>query len=123
MHTGEIIRELRDQRNYTQTQLSKALNITAPTLSKYETGKSQPPLDFLIAFADLMNVSVDYLLGRNRLQYDYSCLNKEYTRTVKTSTLFNDILALKGKQREVLVGVVFALICQNEVENMSRRKT
>lgn len=122
MSIGEIIKELRNERKYTQADISKALHVSTSTLSKYETGISQPPLDFLIAFADLMHVSVDYLLGKNRLQCDYGYLNKDYSKGTKTSALFNDILALKANQREVLVKIVSALKCQSEVESMSRRK-
>lgn len=61
---GNIILELRMQRNMTQKELGKKLNVTAKTISTYEKGIRQPPLETVAAMADLFNVSTDVLFGR-----------------------------------------------------------
>lgn len=58
------IRDLREDRDMTQTEISKLLHITQRAYSHYENGTRDIPLDILIGIADLHHVSVDYLLNR-----------------------------------------------------------
>jgi len=46
-----------------QSELAKKLNITKSTVSKYTTGVNYPDTEKLILMAELLNVSIDYLLG------------------------------------------------------------
>ena len=56
------LRELREDRDYTQSQLSKYLNMSQTGYSKYETGENDVPTKILIDLAKFYNVSIDYLL-------------------------------------------------------------
>lgn len=58
------IRDLREDADYTQTEISKKLNISQRAYSHYENGTRDIPINILIAIADLHNVSIDYLLER-----------------------------------------------------------
>ena len=58
------IREAREQLGLTQAALAEKLGINGVTLSGYETGKHDPKSDTLVKIAQICNVSVDYLLGR-----------------------------------------------------------
>lgn len=58
------LRELRKERQITQQELAKILKLSVQTISGYETGYAQPPLDTLIAMADYFQCSVDELLDR-----------------------------------------------------------
>ena len=58
------IRDLREDRDLRQTDVSKATGIDQKTLSNYETGKTRPDSESLIKLADFFNVSIDYLVGR-----------------------------------------------------------
>ncbi len=58
-----ILKELRLQYGYTQTDVAKQLNIKQNTYSQYETGARELSLDTLIALAKLYDTSTDYLLG------------------------------------------------------------
>ena len=55
---------LRESRNWTQTQVARMLNVSQRAYSHYENGTRQVPLEILVAIADLYHVSTDYLLGR-----------------------------------------------------------
>lgn len=67
----ENIRNLRIDNDYTQTELAKLLGISQNTLSQYETGTLNYPVDILLKLADLYGVSVDYLLGRTNQKTPY----------------------------------------------------
>lgn len=58
------IRELREDNDYTQTQVAEYLNMKQPQYSRYEKGYRDIPSDILIALADFYDTTVDYILGR-----------------------------------------------------------
>lgn len=63
--SGERIRQLRIQNNYTQEELAGVLNIDRSFYSRIETGKKGCSIDLFIHLSTLFNVSLDYLiLGR-----------------------------------------------------------
>ena len=57
------IRDLREDRELTQTQIAKILGMSQTGYSKYETGENDIPTAILIRLARFYNTSVDYLLG------------------------------------------------------------
>lgn len=58
------IRAIRQERGYTQQELADVLKTTKQAISNYELGKHEMPYGLLIRLADLLNVTVDELLGR-----------------------------------------------------------
>lgn len=65
------IRSLREDKDLTQTELSKILGMSQTGYSKYETGENDIPTHILLKLADFYNTSIDYLLGLtdNRIPY------------------------------------------------------
>jgi transcriptional regulator with XRE-family HTH domain len=59
---GVRLRELREERGWTQRELDSRLGIMQSKLSKYESGTHQPSLRTLVRMANLFGVSTDYLL-------------------------------------------------------------
>ncbi len=57
------IRELREQRGYSQRELAERLEMLQPQYFRYERGQRDIPTEVLIRLADMYQVSVDYLLG------------------------------------------------------------
>ena len=58
------IKDLREDHDLTQKELSKYLNISQVTYSYYEIGKRSIPIDILIKLANYYNVSLDYIYYR-----------------------------------------------------------
>ncbi len=58
------IKDLREDRDLTQQELSKFLNISQVAYSYYELNKRNTPLELLSKLADFYNTSVDYLIYR-----------------------------------------------------------
>lgn len=58
------IRDLREDRDLTQTQIAQYLGMSQTGYSKYETGENDIPTAILIKLADFYHTSTDYLLGR-----------------------------------------------------------
>ena len=58
------LRDLREDNDITQSQITYVLNIRQNTYSQYENGKRQMPIELLWKLADYYNTSIDYLVGR-----------------------------------------------------------
>ena len=61
---SEIIKELRLEKNLTQTQLGEIIGVKHFSIYSYEKGRACPEMKSLVALADYFNVSMDYLAGR-----------------------------------------------------------
>lgn len=58
------IRDLREDNDLTQKQISEYLMCDQSLYSKYERGERAIPLSLIIKLADYYDVSIDYLVGR-----------------------------------------------------------
>ena len=58
------IRDLREDKDMTQTQIAEILNCSQRVYSNYERGDIDIPIEILKKLADFHNVSVDYILER-----------------------------------------------------------
>lgn len=58
-----ILKRLREEKNMTQAELGKALEISPSAIGMYEQGRRTPDIPTLKKIASYFNVSLDYLLG------------------------------------------------------------
>lgn len=65
------IRDLREDRDLTQTQIARMLGMSQTGYSKYETGENDIPTAILIKLARYYNTSIDYLLGETNRKERY----------------------------------------------------
>ena len=65
------IRDIREDRDLTQKEISKILNCTQQTYSRYETGEITIDIYNLIKLADYYKTSTDYLLGLTNTKKPY----------------------------------------------------
>lgn len=68
------IRDLREDKDLTQTEMAKYLNIAQRTYSHYENGERAIPLEIICKIADFHETSVDYLLNRTNEKEPYSII-------------------------------------------------
>lgn len=91
------IRELRKEKNLTQTDLAKRLNTTTSNVSGWECGKWQPDNDTLIRLAEILDVSVDYLLGREAITPEERAAGVTATKKVSITPIEEDMLEVFRK--------------------------
>ncbi len=65
---GERLRKLRHQRGLGQQAIGDMLDVGRSTYGKWENEHSHPSLKKLVALADILDVSVDFLLGRQTIE-------------------------------------------------------
>ncbi len=64
MTIGEKIKQLRQQNDVTQEKLAEYLNISAQSVSKWETNNASPDITLLVPLANFFGVTTDELLNR-----------------------------------------------------------
>ena len=58
------LRDLREDMDMTQQQISELLGIKQTVYSRYERGVQNIPIEHLMSLADFYGTSTDYILGR-----------------------------------------------------------
>lgn len=59
----ERLKQLREERNLTQAQLAKELDLSQGTIGNWERGTREPDFETVKTLADYFEVTTDYLLG------------------------------------------------------------
>ncbi|SKA66196.1 DNA-binding transcriptional regulator, XRE-family HTH domain [Succinivibrio dextrinosolvens DSM 3072] len=70
-HFRKKLKEYRENCGYSQTSISKALNVTQATYSSWETGKHIPKVEFIKKLTDLLNL-------QDPVQFIVSAINKPF---------------------------------------------
>ena len=65
--TGKNIKMLRKQKHLTQKELADMLGYGYTAISNYENGRNEPSIKDLIKISDIFGISVDELIGHNKL--------------------------------------------------------
>lgn len=65
------IKDLREDRDMSQVEVSKLLNMHTSQYQRYERGESKIPLDFAIKLAILYDTSLDYISGLTNKKKSY----------------------------------------------------
>ncbi len=66
------LKDLREDKDLTQSVVAKIINISQTNYSKYELGKINIPIETLVKLADFYNTSIDYLIGRTNNNVPYT---------------------------------------------------
>lgn len=78
MSVGVRLKQLRKSSGKTQRDLAKLLYVTASSIGMYERDERTPSPDVLKKYADIFDVSLDYILGHSRnlkKGEDYATIN------------------------------------------------
>ena len=76
MNIGEKIYNLRKKKNLSQEDLASILNVSRQTISKWETGESNPDIDKIVPLCNFFEISTDEFLKGRDIVYEKK-LDKE----------------------------------------------
>lgn len=65
MDFSERLKNLRKQANFTQVEVAEKLGVSQPAYASWERGVKKPTQENLVKIAQVLNVSVDYLVGNS----------------------------------------------------------
>lgn len=101
----ENIKAFRKDRGLTQEELAIRVNVVRQTVSKWEKGLSVPDADMLQKIAEVLEVSVSQLLGREEEP------EKDRNEVAEQLSRINEQLAIRNRRSKriwTIVGVVLA---------------
>lgn len=106
MELPEKLYTLRRQKGLSQEQLAEALEVSRQAVSKWESGRSVPDPDKLVALSRFFSVSVDWLL---REEAEASAVPPTPPKCAKRSSA-GRILCLLGSLGLLLTGLVIMFL-------------
>lgn len=60
---SERLKEEREKRNWSQSDLAEKIHVSRQSVSKWETGKNYPSIEIIIHLSDLFGITIDELLS------------------------------------------------------------
>lgn len=90
MSIGRKIADARKAKNLTQEQLADLMSVTRQSISRWESEQSYPEMDKIVFLAEILGVSLDYLLKDNISDND--------DKKEKSTTVTRLLYGLKGKK-------------------------
>lgn len=70
MEFSDRLKDLRRQAGLTQVDVAEKLGISQPAYASWERGVKKPTQENLVKIAQILNVSVDYLVGNSEEKLD-----------------------------------------------------
>ena len=114
MAIKERIRQLRQERNWSQTQLAQKMGIHQKQVSAYERGRNTPSTEVLIKLADIFDVSLDYLAFEAEGQAaKVNIKDRELLRR------FEDIDKLSEKDKGTIKEILDTFILKNKFQSLA----
>lgn len=92
MEFGEILTELRREKNIGQKELAAYLSLSTGTISNYENGVHFPDLRTLCKLADYFDVTTDYLLNRTTFRHTSKKMEQRLTKDYSLSDVIDVVL-------------------------------
>lgn len=76
MSFGKRLQEARKKANLSQKDVADALNTKSPVIGRYERDEAKPSIEAAAKLANLLEVSLDYLVGNSDNNIDISTLKR-----------------------------------------------
>lgn len=110
MQIAQNIKRLRQERNISQNQLARELNITPQAVSKWENGQASPDIELLPKLAKFFAVSIDELFETTQYERVKSikdsiddCKGMDSKEFVETEEFLSKLLSADAENADALV--------------------
>lgn len=110
------IKQLREENNWTQLELSQKINCAMSSIAMYEKEDRKPSLEVLIKLSDIFGCSIDYLLGKSDIR------NPEQTEVINEELLkvgfdMKNYNPPTEKQKEQIKALLEVILKDNKKNN------
>lgn len=116
---GQRLRRFRQERFLSQRGLAEAIGIETAQISRYERGLAMPNAENLIDLARSLRVSIPKLLLGEE---DRSGGDEPPIQDVSLLERFRDLEKLSRKDREMVIGLIDAVITSRQHEEVLSRR-
>lgn len=107
---ADKLRALRQTRGLTQSRLAELLGVSPRVYNRWETGAAAPRLDTVVKVADILEVSLDELVGRSEPEEPQLRLHNP-----KLHRLYREIDRLSDEDQQALVILLDSLVKRSQM--------
>ena len=107
---GSFMKELRNEKQITQEQLSEVLGVSNRTISRWETGNNMPDIVLLMEISDFYNIDIRELLSGERKNINMDKNSKETILKVTEYDNEENLKMIKKVNRFSVVGILAMII-------------
>ncbi|MCA2952251.1 helix-turn-helix transcriptional regulator [Microcystis sp. M112S1] len=86
---------LRKKKELSQAELGKMIGTSGDVIGRYERGDISPSIEAVAKIADALEVSVDYLIGKTKMELDKSTMRR-----------FEDISTLSEENKNFVLNMI-----------------
>jgi len=131
LYIAENIKALRKSRDMTQEDVAEVLSVTAQSVSKWERGDTYPDITLLPSIANLFNVSLDSLLGMEKINDDKARTDAflEGQRLLRDGDndgaveIFTNALKVYPNDEGLMLELALVLAMDDDAEKLSRAES
>jgi transcriptional regulator with XRE-family HTH domain len=110
------LRELRQQRQLTQIRVAELVGVGIRVYHRWENGNATPHFDALLRLADVLDISLDELTGREPVNDDSTIHNRELHQLVR------QVDQLSDDDQRALIAVMDGLVKRTQVSRVMADK-
>lgn len=107
MDLGSRISELRKAKDWSQSKLAKNIEVSRQIVGRYERNDAVPSIDVAKRIADVLEVSLDYLVGNTEQKIDKITLGR-----------IQEINKLKDTDKNLVYAFLDAFITKSKLQSV-----
>jgi transcriptional regulator with XRE-family HTH domain len=115
MDFGERLKELRNNKKMSQSELAELAGLHYTQIGRYEKNKSLPSSDILKKLADVFSVSIDFLIEGTTEENA-----KSYIHDRDLLKQFKEIEELDQKDKEVIKIFLDAFLTKKHIQELAK---
>ncbi len=117
MAIKDRVKQLRQEKNWSQAQLGSKMGCHQKQVSAYERGRNIPSTEVLMRLADIFDVSLDYLASEAQGKpARVNIKDKELLRRLEDMDKFNE------KDRGTILEIIDTFIIKNKFQSLAIQK-
>ena len=105
MSFGKRLVEARKKKGISQEYLAEQLGTKGPVIGRYERDEMKPSIDAAAKMADILDVSLDWLVGHTELELDKSMLRR-----------IQEVTKMNPKDKEHVFAMLDAFIATTKMQ-------
>jgi transcriptional regulator with XRE-family HTH domain len=114
---ADRLRLLRESRQLTQVRLAELVGVDPRAYNRWERGTIAPHLDTLVKIADVLQVSLDELVGRKAISNDARIRNH------LLNSLWQQADTLPDEEQQALILVIDSFVKKSQVEKVVNKRS
>ena len=95
------IKQLREDNNWTQLELSKKMNCAMSSIAMYESETRKPSMEVLLKLSEIFDCSIDYILGKSDIRNPEELKDVKFANAGGLDTKGLDNEDLEELQRQI----------------------